>query len=80
MQTEGSKMTISADTLRFWTASKALLNPATPADEADEAGMALLSIAVKGTSDKLFLRAWDIIDLANEQGRLNFSIDIALEA
>lgn len=71
---------MTTDTLRYWTASKTLLNPATPAEEADEAGLALVNIAQYCRNERLSLLAYDSLALASERGLLNFTSAFALEA
>lgn len=73
-------MTIDSAALRYWTASKALLNPATPAEEADDAGLALLSVAQYSRNERLSAQAYNTLAIANEQGLLDFETDYALEA
>jgi hypothetical protein len=70
----------NAAALRYWTASKTLLNPATPAEEADDAGIALLQIAQYSRNERLSLRAYDSLATATENGLLDFEIDFAMEA
>lgn len=73
-------MPIDTAALRYWTASKTLLNPATSAEDADQAGLELFSLAQHSPHERISFRAYDSLAVANENGLLDFKIDLALEA